>query len=443
MQRFHSFGLLLAGLFVGGKLGVTPPLLLRLLVRLLQQSHDQILDHLLHLLERVVSHAKCQSRQNPAVKLGALLVQERCHPNLIGTSAVGTQLHQRGSLLHQTREVLVSGTRDSPGGDNLDGLLNCLDLLRSQRLTSLKVVGLRLACRGQIIQICLIIVTAGHGVLEIALGICLPLRRLGLLLRFVAAVILRCADAVGEILGQHLKRVLGVRLLLLGFCALVLKLIVQLLQDLDDPTCVVLVGGSFRSRHAVSLRRGQERLQLASVGLRHAGDLQQGGTCFLVEHLLLDQRNGAGSGVDRLRQVLVRRQVILVLHLSHLGSGLQIPLVHTDVLVQLSDFLGQLGDVSLAFPNHSLQAVDLLVVLLDRASLLSGGVIAPSLVCSELHLLLVLLFLTLLQHPVHQLNHLLNRRDCFCLHQGEHAAENDQLHGAVSDVRNPTPASQR
>merc|ERR1719375_791583 len=53
VQGLDSLSLLFAGLLVRGKLRVAPPLVLSLLVRFLHELHDEILDHLLDLLEGI------------------------------------------------------------------------------------------------------------------------------------------------------------------------------------------------------------------------------------------------------------------------------------------------------------------------------------------------------------------------------------------------------
>merc|ERR1719321_613958 len=67
MERLDSFGLLFASLLVGGQLSITPALVLSLFIGLLHELHDQILDHLLHLLERIISNPHGQDRQHTAV----------------------------------------------------------------------------------------------------------------------------------------------------------------------------------------------------------------------------------------------------------------------------------------------------------------------------------------------------------------------------------------
>merc|ERR1719160_909109 len=60
MERLHSLSLFLACLFVGGKLSVTPALVLSLLVGLFHELYNEVLDHLLDFLERIISHTHSQ-----------------------------------------------------------------------------------------------------------------------------------------------------------------------------------------------------------------------------------------------------------------------------------------------------------------------------------------------------------------------------------------------
>merc|ERR1719313_1939445 len=82
MKRLDSRRLLLAGLLVRRQLRVAPALVLSLLVRLLHQAHDEVLDHLLHLHERILRNADRKRRQHTAVDRRALLAEELSHTGL-------------------------------------------------------------------------------------------------------------------------------------------------------------------------------------------------------------------------------------------------------------------------------------------------------------------------------------------------------------------------
>merc|ERR1719424_1637640 len=69
MQGLDSFGLLFACLLVSGELGVTPSFMLSFLVGFFHQADDEILDHLLNLVEGIVSCMCCQCCQDTAVEL--------------------------------------------------------------------------------------------------------------------------------------------------------------------------------------------------------------------------------------------------------------------------------------------------------------------------------------------------------------------------------------
>merc|ERR550514_1110487 len=82
MKRLDSRRLLLTGLLVRRQLRVAPALVLGLLVRLLHQAHDEVLDHLLHLHERILRNADRERRKHPAVDRRALLAEELSHAGL-------------------------------------------------------------------------------------------------------------------------------------------------------------------------------------------------------------------------------------------------------------------------------------------------------------------------------------------------------------------------
>merc|ERR1719482_831168 len=73
VERLDRRGLLLASLLVRAQLRVAPALVLSLLVGLLHQANNQILDHLLHLGERILGDTDGKRRQDAAVDRGALL----------------------------------------------------------------------------------------------------------------------------------------------------------------------------------------------------------------------------------------------------------------------------------------------------------------------------------------------------------------------------------
>merc|ERR1719337_3410 len=125
--------------------------------------------------------------------------------------------------------------------------------------------------------------------------------------------------------------------------------------------------------------------------------------------LLLHRRNGALESVNGLRVILVRRHIVRVLHLTNLRRRLLIALVNRDVLVELGDLLGKRGSISLVLLDRRDQLLHLRSSLLDGALLFNRGIIAELLVCSELHLLLVLLLLPFLGHSLQQLDDLLHR----------------------------------
>ena len=105
-QRLHCRRLLIAGLLVRGELGVTPALVLRLLVCLLHQTRDEILDHLLHLPEGIVGDPHSERGKHPAVELRCLRLQIAHHAQLRRALVSRAELRQGGShCLQQGRQV--------------------------------------------------------------------------------------------------------------------------------------------------------------------------------------------------------------------------------------------------------------------------------------------------------------------------------------------------
>mmetsp|Transcript_33679 Transcript_33679/g.71324 ORF Transcript_33679/g.71324 Transcript_33679/m.71324 type:complete len:238 (+) Transcript_33679:1342-2055(+) len=213
--------------------------------------------------------------------------------------------------------------------------------------------------------------------------------------------------------------VLRVRFLLLQLTALILKLVLELLQHVDDAPRVRLISVGLRRTHVQPnifrcLSCRQKRVQYPPrVGRNQILLHLQKHACRLltIVCLLLNDCDRSCQRVDRLGVVLVRRLVVVVLHLPHSSGRLQVPLIHADVLIQLSNLLGSFLNSRLAFPDQCLQRFNLLTGFLDGTGLLHRRIVAELLVSSKLDLLLVLLLLALLQHAVHQLDHLLHRSD--------------------------------
>merc|ERR1719428_867826 len=112
MEGLYSLRLLLACLLVGRKLSVAPALVLGFLIGLLHQLHDQILNHLLDLLKRIIGHTHGKGRKHTAVDARCLSLQICSHTKLIWVLGVRSELRKRGALgLHQAWEVLLRCTR--------------------------------------------------------------------------------------------------------------------------------------------------------------------------------------------------------------------------------------------------------------------------------------------------------------------------------------------
>merc|ERR1719506_76732 len=427
VKRLDRRRLLLAGLLVRRQLRVAPALVLSLLVRLLHQAHDEVLDHLLHLHERILSNANRERRQHAAVDRRALLAEERSHAGLARVLRSNRQLDERHRLrLHERRQVLVGVAGNRAGGQDLDRLVDRRELVRAELLARLEVRGLLRPLRHEVVEVGLVRVTRGGRVRKVALVLrgLLELRRL--LLRLRLTVLGRRLDLRRQVLNQHLVGVAGVAFLLLEIRALVLELVLELLEHVNDPRRLEFVRVRLRSRDVqrvlaklVTLR--QERADHLLRVLRNQLELVYLKQLRAVIRLLLQHCDRPFERIDRFRVVFVGREVVSVFHLTNLGRRLLVALVDRDVLIKLGNLLRESSCVSLGLLDRSDQLLHLRSGLLDRALLFNGGVVAELLVRSKLHLFFVLLLLSLLSHTLQQLDDLLNGRDLGRGHQSEQA----------------------
>mmetsp|Transcript_88761 Transcript_88761/g.173638 ORF Transcript_88761/g.173638 Transcript_88761/m.173638 type:complete len:333 (+) Transcript_88761:472-1470(+) len=223
-----DLGLLdLAGLLVGGQLSVAIRLVVRLAVRLLHELDNQVLDHLLHLGERVVGDAHGQRREDAAVQLLSPAAQELGHLLLPrGRGAGRPQLRHGGAgPLQERGQVLLRVALHRVAGDDLDGLGDRLELLSPQLLPRLEVRRLLLARRRQVSQVLLVRFLRGGGVGQVALGVRFALQVLSLRLGLLLTVLRGLRDLRREVLHKHLMRMLGIHLLLFQSRALLNELI--------------------------------------------------------------------------------------------------------------------------------------------------------------------------------------------------------------------------
>merc|ERR1719313_638549 len=332
MKRLDRRRLLLAGLLVRRQLRVAPALVLGLLVRLLHQAHDEVLDHLLHLHERILRNADRERRQHTAVDRRALLAEELSHAGLVRVLRPKRKLDERHRLLSERRQVLVGVARNRARRQDLDRLVDRRELVRAELLARLKVRGLLRALRNEVVEVGLVRVTRSRRVGEVALVLRGLLELRGLLLRLRLAVLGRRLDLRRQVLHQHLVRVAGVALLLLEVRALILELVLELLEHVHNARRLELVRVGLRSRDGhrvfaelVTLR--QERADGLLRALRNHRERLDLDQLRAVVVLLLHRRNGALKSIDGLRIVLVRRKVIRVLHLTNLGRRLLVALV--------------------------------------------------------------------------------------------------------------------
>merc|ERR1719160_1576573 len=111
MECLYGRGLLLACLLIGGQLSITEALLLSLLISLLHELDNQILNHLLDLLEGVSRYTHGKGGEHPAVDSRGLALQVRRHTKLVGVLRIGPELGKGGALhLYQGWELLLGCT---------------------------------------------------------------------------------------------------------------------------------------------------------------------------------------------------------------------------------------------------------------------------------------------------------------------------------------------
>ena len=134
-------------------------------------------------------------------------------------------------------------------------------------------------------------------------------------------------------------------------------------------------------------------------------DLHEG-RLLLACCLLLQHRDGARDSAHGLGVVLVHGVVVVLLHLAHLGGGLNVTGPDGDVLVVRGDLLAETRGGRHVLLDVRLEGLDRLLGLRDGALLLRGGALAELLVGGELHHLGLLLLLTLGHHALHELNDL-------------------------------------
>jgi hypothetical protein len=102
--------------------------------------------------------------------------------------------------------------RDCRARDDLDRLLNCLDVFRPELLPGREIRCLSRAQGGEIVEVLLVSIPRGGGVLQVALRLRLVLQLLGPRFCLVIHVLRRLLNLRLEILDQHREGVQGVRL---------------------------------------------------------------------------------------------------------------------------------------------------------------------------------------------------------------------------------------
>merc|ERR1719335_716319 len=257
MEGLYGLCLLLARLLIGRELSVTPALVLGFLIGLLHQLHNQILDHLLDLLERIVGHTHGKGREHTAVDPRCLALQICGHTELIWILGDGSELCKRALGLHQSWQMLLCCTGHCTTGQDLNCFLNCGNLFRPELLPCGEVRRLLLASCREIRQVLGVIITRRCCVLKVTLRVSCGLQCLCLCLRLLSAGSGCLANLRFQVLRKHLKGVAGICLLLLEVSALVLELACKFCQHVHNALCLELVG--------VCLRRGNSKVLIVGV----------------------------------------------------------------------------------------------------------------------------------------------------------------------------------
>merc|ERR1719473_2638274 len=255
VEGFDLGSLFLTRGFVGGQFGVAPSLVFGFFVGFFHEAHDQVLNQLLHLLERIGGGIGAglhgELRQDTRVQLLRLTLQEAGHFGdalvLVHDSGRATKLDQSGLLfLHQGRQVLVGGARHGTGAQDFHGLFDGGELVGAQLLAVLEVGCLLRAGGGQVGQVLGVIIASGGGVSQVALGVGGSLQLLAAGGSLVGAGLGVVLDLSGQVLHQHVVGVTRVGLGLFEVGALVVELVLQLFQHLNDAAALELVRVRFR-----------------------------------------------------------------------------------------------------------------------------------------------------------------------------------------------------
>merc|ERR1719198_871523 len=132
LQDVHFLSLLITSLLVGGQFSLAPSMMLCLLRCLLHQLGDEVLNHLLHLSERIGCDLLGDLCQQRAATFLGTLCQKSCDLSLNWAALVVSHLEKsrstRGANLDQSGEVLLTGTSDVTAADDLNRFLDGIEL---------------------------------------------------------------------------------------------------------------------------------------------------------------------------------------------------------------------------------------------------------------------------------------------------------------------------
>mmetsp|Transcript_98655 Transcript_98655/g.255051 ORF Transcript_98655/g.255051 Transcript_98655/m.255051 type:complete len:593 (+) Transcript_98655:382-2160(+) len=411
-ERLRLGRLVLPGHLVRRQLGGAVGVVVRLLVRLLHEPHDEVLDHLLHLAEGVLLHTRGHHRQVAAVELGSLPLQVGhrllAHSWLRAHGAA--ELRQRGRLLaglEERGEVRLAAALHVLARDDGDGLLDGLHLRRARHLVALVLLGGSLALCGRVVEDLLVLALGLLGDRQVALRLGLVAQAAGPRGGLLARAVFVGADVVRELLQQHLVVVLGVELRLLEGQALLLEARGELLQQVDDAAGLELVGvGLGHAGVAAALHREEGHDHGLGLCRNDLGGLHLHQRLRHIRRPSLQHRNGALARLDGLRVVQVLRLIVGLLLLALSLGSIGLSLVGIDGGLQVLDLAGEHLGVGGRLVDVRAELHDLVLCLANRLGLREARVVAPLLELGELDLFRMLLRLALREHAIEKLNYL-------------------------------------
>mmetsp|Transcript_64451 Transcript_64451/g.153830 ORF Transcript_64451/g.153830 Transcript_64451/m.153830 type:complete len:241 (-) Transcript_64451:631-1353(-) len=234
-------------------------MLICLSISLLLELDDEILDHLLHLVEWIRRHMSSNCSKILVAILQSMRLQKRSCLLSVAVLHSCTQLGQSGrllpnsTLLQKLWQVLLGVACHIFTHQNLCGFLQCLQLVCPDLLILVVLLGrgIALCCGGGQGLLILSFRCCGHG--PVFFGLCMVSKTGVLGLRLLCDSCLCVGLVVSELLKQHLVVVLRVHLSLLQSKELILKLELQFLEHVDDAAGLELISVCLWRGHLTGL----------------------------------------------------------------------------------------------------------------------------------------------------------------------------------------------